>query len=123
MDDVLTALRAELEADRADGLDFDEAWPGAVRAALYDLGTTERRGWVTVLLGTEEGWRAAFDRMPASPAERAVEMVAADERGIPIPFGTCELCDAPLPEAQGAGSTRTYCSDECRSTAQYLAAA
>ncbi len=58
-------LRRSLAAARERGQRFDDAWPFALQAALASAPRTERRHWRTVLQGTREAWRLAYELRPS----------------------------------------------------------
>jgi len=77
---ALERVRHVLELARRAGLDFAGAWP----LALAQLPAE----WAEAVPQTREGWQRAFEREPASTAERAVaalldglDMVDDPERG------------------------------------------
>ena len=74
MSSVPSTLRAELQAARVVGWDFQAAWPSACRVALTGTVGQERSAWRAVLDATEGDWRDAYN---ADRAPRPVAVAAA----------------------------------------------
>ncbi len=109
-------LRERLVAARRAGVSFEEAWPGALDAAV-DASRWERAEWLEVLSGTVEAWRAGWERQPATRPERALAMLVMPG-GEPLPERACEQCGGEiLPERD---KRARFCSDGCAKRAAYL---
>ena len=108
------SLLDQLADARRAGVDFGDAWPGALKAALSGAHTSERDEWASVLSETAQAWAAAFQRAPARGSERALRVLDDPEREtLPdCPRGCCQRCFEPIP----AGKKRSarFCCDECR---------
>jgi hypothetical protein len=77
----LVALREQLEAERADGAAFSEAWDRASAQVLASVATSwERDTWSRVLVTTRWAWRAAYEGRSSrvGVAMRELEAYAAD---------------------------------------------
>lgn len=74
----LVALRLALEAERASGADFSDAWQRASTGLMADvLGGADRWVWSGVLVATREAWRRAYEGGRSSTVEAAVTELAA----------------------------------------------
>lgn len=73
-------LRELLADARAAGEGFESAWPTAVDVALTVAERGERASWASALCGTQEGWRACYERRPVSRLGSALKVIADDER-------------------------------------------
>lgn len=109
-------LREQLAAARSDGVNFDEAWPVALAAAVSAV-QWEREEWIDALSGTIEAWRAAWERRDASRTDRAL-LVIVRPGGMPLPERACEGCGEEIPADRNV--TARFCSDPCRRRANYL---
>jgi hypothetical protein len=79
----LVVLRERLEAERADGAAFSEAWPRARTELLDGLGHWWRELWLPVLNATEDAWRRAYEGGRSSRVECAVtELEAYADSGL-----------------------------------------
>ena len=63
--DAIERLRRSLEAQRRQGIDFDQTWSVAITQV-------PNSGWRTreVVASTREAWKRAYLRQPPTPAER-----------------------------------------------------
>jgi hypothetical protein len=111
-----TVLRERLATARSGGLGFEEAWPGALAAAV-NAAQWEREEWRDILSGMVETWRAAWERRDASSAERAV-LALVMPGGTPLPERACENCGEEMPADRHRAAR--FCSDPCRRHATYL---
>jgi hypothetical protein len=109
-------LREHLADARRAGASFDQAWPGALEAAVGAV-QWEREEWRDILSNMIETWRAAWERRDASSAEQAV-LALVMPGGIPLPERACENCDVEMPADRHR--TARFCSDACRRHATYL---
>ncbi|MGA2166293.1 MAG: hypothetical protein ABSH36_17765 [Solirubrobacteraceae bacterium] len=109
-------LRERLTAARCSGVDFNDAWPTALAAAV-NTAQWEREEWRDILTCMVETWRAAWERRKASCAERALLALVAPG-GTPLPERACEQCGEEIP-ADRSGAAR-FCSDGYRRRATYL---
>ena len=109
-------LRERLTAARRSGVDFDDAWPKALAAAV-NTAQWEREEWQDILTCTVETWRAAWERRDASCAEGAL-LALVMPGGTPLPEAACEQCGEEIP-ADRSGVAR-FCSDRCRRRATYV---
>ncbi len=109
-------LRERLAAARRAGVSFEEAWQGALDAAV-NASRWERAEWLEVLLGTVEAWRAGWGRQPATRPERALAMLVMPG-GMPLPERACEQCDGEIPPERDRRAL--FCSDGCAKRAAYL---
>lgn len=111
---VPTVLLEQLAAARRRGESFEAAWPDAFVAALRAAHRRERQDWADVLGGMVESWRAAWERRPATRPELALGLIAAEDRGVPLPARECEHCRGTIPDDRGRrGAPARYCSDRC----------
>ena len=112
-------LREQLAAARRTGVSFDEAWPGALEAAL-SAARWERAEWLEVLSGMVEAWRAGWERRLATRPEQALAVLVMPG-GEPLPERACEHCGGEIPPERGThGAPPRFCSDRCRRRATYL---
>lgn len=109
-------LRERLAAARRAGASFDEAWPGALKAAV-NASQWERAEWLEALSGTIEAWRAGWEHQPATRPERALAMLVMPG-GEPLPERACEQCDGEIPPERDKRAL--FCSDGCAKRAAYL---
>jgi predicted nucleic acid-binding Zn ribbon protein len=109
-------LREQLAAARRAGASFDEAWPGALKAAV-NASQWERAEWLEALSGTVEAWRAGWERQPATRPERALAMLVLPG-GEPLPERACEQCGGEIPPERDKRAL--FCSDRCAKRAAYL---
>ena len=111
MADALASLRRSLEAQRAAGVGFDEAWCTAISEV-------PNSGWRTrdTIEATRPAWQRAYERRPPTPRERsllrAATALAELERermererlmprpGLPVPSGDLKYRE------RGTGSGR-----------------
>jgi len=103
---------------RSDSSSFDDAWQSAVARARRRR-RRRFRAWQDALASTRPAWEAAWERRPATRAERALHAVATDGEREALPsgyVGDCEVCAGPLIHAQ-RGPDPTYCSRACRNAA------
>lgn len=116
---VPATLRDRLTAARRAGEPFEAAWTPAVRAAVSGEPARERRAWREALAATQTGWRAAYDRAPATRSDRAILMFAVDRDGEPLAEVTeepvCGRCSDPIPSGRKRGAR--YCSTACQRAA------
>ena len=109
-------LRERLAAARRAGASFDEAWPGALKAAV-NASQWERAEWLEALSGTVEAWRAGWERQPATRPERAFAMLVMPG-GEPLPERACEQCGGEIPPERDKRAR--FCSYGCAKRAAYL---
>jgi hypothetical protein len=109
-------LREQLAAARRAGASFDQAWPGALKAAV-SASQWERAEWLEVLSGTVRAWRAGWERQLATRPERALAMLAMPG-GEPLPERACEQCSGEIPPERDKRAL--FCSDGCAKRAAYL---
>jgi predicted nucleic acid-binding Zn ribbon protein len=109
-------LREQLAAARRAGASFDEAWPGALKAAV-NASQWERKDWLEALSGTVQAWRAGWERQPATRPERALAMLVMPG-GMPLPERACEQCGREIPPERDRRAL--FCSDGCAKRAAYL---
>jgi|HubBroStandDraft_6_1064221.scaffolds.fasta_scaffold314015_2 hypothetical protein len=109
-------LREQLAAARRAGASFDEAWPGALKAAV-SASQWERAEWLEVLSGTVRAWRAGWERQLATRPERALAMLVMPG-GEPLPERACEQCSGEIPPERDKRAL--FCSDGCAKRAAYL---
>jgi hypothetical protein len=109
-------LREQLAAARRAGASFDEAWPGALKAAV-NASRWERAEWLEALSGTAEAWRAGWERQPATRPERALAMLVMPS-GEPLPERACEQCGREIPPERDKRAL--FCSGGCAKRAAYL---
>lgn len=106
-----------LTAARRAGEDFADAWK-LVDQALAGAPRAERADWRAALEDTRSDWMAAWERRPATPAQRALVAVAVDPERVALdPRGraeACEHCDKPLRPPARCGAPAKYCSPRCR---------
>jgi predicted nucleic acid-binding Zn ribbon protein len=110
-------LRERLAAARRTGASFEQAWPGALKAAV-DASRWERTEWLQVLSDTVEAWRAGWERQPATRAEEALAMLVLPG-GEPLPERACEHCGSEIPPERGQHGPTRFCTDHCRKRANY----
>lgn len=110
------ALKEQLAAARRAGASFDEAWPGALKAAV-NASQWERAEWLEALSGTAEAWRAGWERQPATRPKRALAMLVMPG-GEPLPERACEQCGREIPPERDKRAL--FCSDSCAKRAAYL---
>ena len=85
----LVALRLALEAERADGAAFSEAWPRGRVEALDGLTGWHREQWASVLLSTRWAWRSAYYGGASSRVDLALSELAsyaADAEAEPLRY-------------------------------------
>jgi hypothetical protein len=111
---VLEQVRTELAGHRAAGAPFDHAWPAALDQALDG---DDGQVWLDVLHGTRFAWAAAYERRPATRAERALELMQdPDAQTDPDALERiCEFCDGPIPARKR--NVARYCSHVCQRAA------
>ena len=90
-----TVLRERLATARSGGVDFEEAWPLALAAAV-NAAQWEREEWRDTLTGMVETWRAAWERRTPQARERAV-LALVMPGGTPLPERACENCGEQMP--------------------------
>jgi len=113
----LAAARAQSAA-----ASFDDEWSRAVARALGGVAGEDLEAWQDALGSTRPAWREAWERRPPTRAQRALHVVAGDDReALPDGYvGDCARCDAPIiitPGARRPGVPRLYCTDACRRSA------
>lgn len=114
-----TVLRERLATAQREDMDFDDAWPGALAAAV-NTAHWEREEWLDILSGMVETWRAAWEHRDASRTERAF-LALVMPGGEPLPERACEHCGEEIPADRGVrGGPARFCSDRCRRRATYL---
>lgn len=118
---ALHTLRAELDTARARGDTFAACWPSALAVALAEMSGAERREWRWALERTRSTWQRCFERMPAQPAELALQIITED-RDMVLPDTWCEHCGLEL-DQPATGRLRMYCSERCRKYASAARAA
>jgi predicted nucleic acid-binding Zn ribbon protein len=92
-------LREQLAAVRRAGVSFEEAWPGALEAAV------------------NAAW---WERRLATRPEQALAVLVMPG-GAPLPERACEHCGGEIPPERGSrGPLPRFCSDRCRRRATYL---
>jgi hypothetical protein len=109
-------LREQLAAARRAGASFDQAWPGALKAAV-NASQWERAEWLEALSGTVRAWRAGWERQLATRPERALAMLVMPG-GEPLPERACEQCSGEIPPERDKRAL--FCSDGCAKHAAYL---
>ncbi len=109
-------LGERLAAARRAGVSFEEAWPGALDAAV-NASRRERAEWLEALSGTVEAWHAGWERQPATRPQRALAMLVMPG-GTPLPEWACEQCDGEIPPERDKRAR--FCSDGCAKRAAYL---
>jgi hypothetical protein len=109
-------LRERLATARSGGVNFDEAWPIALAAAVNTV-QWERGEWQDILSGMIETWRAAWERRYASRPESAL-LALPMPGGTPLPERSCENCGEEMPADRHRAAR--FCSDPCRRHATYL---
>jgi hypothetical protein len=109
-------LREQLADARRAGASFDQAWPGALAAAV-NAAHWESEEWRDTLSSMVETWRAAWERRDATCAERAV-LALVMLGGRPLPERACENCGEEMSADRHRGAR--FCSDRCRRRATYL---
>ncbi len=109
-------LRERLATARRDGVSFDQAWPGALEAAVCAV-QWERAEWLEALSKTVKVWRAGWERRPSTGPERALDALVMPG-GEPLPERPCELCGGEIPPARDVRAL--FCSDGCAKRAAYL---
>jgi hypothetical protein len=105
------AILLDLLAD-ARGLDFEQAWPAGVTAALDGIRGAERANWRAAFAGTRDAWETGWHRWPGSRRVRAPLALLAESEREPIGM-RCPTCDARVEH----GRRRVYCSRECQRAA------
>ncbi len=110
-----TVLVTELAAARRRGEPFEQAWPGALAAAVAAAPDCwERSEWTEVLGAMVDTWRSAWQRLPATRHELALVALAAwREPGEPLPERPCAHCGAEMPADRHP--LARYCDDRCSS--------
>jgi hypothetical protein len=111
---VLETVREVLADHRAAGATFAKAWPAALDQALD---AQDRDVWADALQATRFGWAAAYERRPATRAERALELVQ-DPDAIRDPDSDgriCARCAGSIPPTKIR--TAIYCSHTCQRAA------
>jgi hypothetical protein len=118
-------LRQQLAASRRAGVDFEAAWPPAVRAAVTGVSLArERAAWREALTATQASWRAAYEDSPATRSERAVLVLADDDREVTGEVTTeraCGHCGDSIPPERKRGAR--YCCQACQRAANGRVAA
>ena len=118
---ALHTLRAELDRARAHGEPFAACWPAAVTVALDEVSTrAERQEWRWALERTRSTWERCFERLPAAPAELALQLISFD-RDEALPDLACEHCGREV--APTSGRVPVHCSERCRKDASVARAA
>ena len=69
---MLVRLRERLTIARLAGRSFSEAWPAARTGLLDGLPAVDVKIYSRALRTTADAWRAAYNRVPSGPADRAV---------------------------------------------------
>lgn len=110
---ALEGVRQHLAARRRAGDPFDRAWAGALAA----VPPPDLEIWAAALAETEDAWRAAYDRLPAAPAERALRAAGFDpeRRPFEVPdqwLRFCAMCGDPIPPDRRPNAR--YCSRACQ---------
>jgi hypothetical protein len=104
--ELLVGLLADA---RRRGEPFASTWPDAVAIVATDP------AWRDALNATRRAWERAYDRVPATAAERAVSLLIEDADLVPvveIRDGCCDHCGTELPERRDRRTI--YCSARCR---------
>jgi predicted nucleic acid-binding Zn ribbon protein len=96
-------LREQLTDARDAGRSFDEAWPGALDAALCSANGT-RGEWHLILQGMSRTWAAAFERRPVD-----------DRQPAPAAGRVCEWCGDPIDHMRRLAR---FCSTRCYNDAK-----
>lgn len=116
-------LRLRLADARRAGVGFDDAWAGALDAALDATGGArgERSAWREALSECADAWRAGFDRVPATSCERALLAIVGDGESTEPEVARCEHCGGSIPPERGAhgGRPTRFCRDWCRRRFHY----
>ena len=104
----LVALREQLAEARSRGESFEACWPATVKAVLSTVRPPLRGEWRRCLERTRETWERCYQRVPATPAELALEQahILIDRK--PLPDRACSECDGPMP-----ARAKSICA-ECR---------
>jgi hypothetical protein len=77
----LVELREHLEAERAAGAEFPDAWPRARAELLAAVRSSwEREDWERVLVATEPAWRRAYAGARSSSLDHALVALAVHAR-------------------------------------------
>jgi hypothetical protein len=101
------AILLEALADaRGRGLDFEQAWPESVAAALSGLRGVERGDWGAALSGTRSAWEIGWNRWPGTRRVRAPLAVTAESSREPIGL-RCPTCGAHV-EQPAHGRRKVY---------------
>lgn len=112
-------LRLVLADARGRGESFAVAWTYGVASVCRTA--VEEEAWRAVFAGTREGWRRAYEGLPATPGELALAAVApeliGDLDGDGLERRRCAWCDTPLEISRDPRAV--YCSDRCRRRAHY----
>jgi hypothetical protein len=120
---ALHTLRTKLDTARAQGEPFAACWPAAVTVALAEVSGRERQEWRWCLERTRSTWERCFLRLPAAPAELALQLIAFD-RDEALPDMWCEHCSGKLVQPTvPSGRMPVYCSERCRKDASVARAA
>ena len=109
-------LREHLADARRAGASFDQAWPGALAAAVGAV-RWERAEWLEALTNTVKVWRAGWERRPSTGPERALDALVMPG-GVPLPERPCELCGGEVPPERDVRAL--FCSDGCAKRAAHL---
>ena len=110
-------VRVALQAQRAAGVPFDEAWEISLRSENLD------DEWVGALCETRPAWERAYHGEQPTPSERALVATALlPGEGEPIEDAddvvvaaaeACASCNAAIPEERRRHRAR-YCSKTCQ---------
>jgi hypothetical protein len=98
---VPSLLLANLADARRRAEDWEDAWPGAVAAAVAEAKQDEREEWEEAISGTVESWRASYEGLPAPSPENALVRLHEPERCVPIPERPCERCGEEIQATRG----------------------
>ena len=108
---ALHTLRTKLDTARAQGEPFAACWPAAVTVALAEVPGPERQEWRWALERTRSTWERCLLRLPAAPAELALQLIAFD-RDEALPDLACEHCGGEVEPLNGR--VPLYCSERHR---------
>jgi hypothetical protein len=82
---ILVKLREQLEAARALGEPFDEAWPKALRMALNEHREREKGvSWAAILDETRYAWEACYVDGQSYEEDHAWSILAASHHEEPV---------------------------------------
>lgn len=106
----LVALREQLAEARTRGESFGSVWP--VKGVLGQVDPSCRREWRECLEQTRSTWERAYDQLPPTRGEQALERAHILIDREPLADRACASCGRPIPDA--AKRNAEFCSRECR---------